>query len=144
MRAQARFCFVLLAVATVSLTSWAADKNVTPAVNAAEQWLSHLDDGQFGICWEQAASDFKDKVTKAQWEETMKTIRAPVGKMESRHLISAEYKEDLPSAPPGKYVILQFQTKFANAPKMIETVVPMLDKRDSMWKVSGYFMKAEQ
>lgn len=71
-------------------------------------------------------------------------VRAPFGKMESRQLMGAQYKEDLPNTPPGKYVILQFQSKFANAPNMIETVTPMLDKKDGMWKVSGYFVKAGQ
>lgn len=65
-------CAVLLAVAAV-VPGFAADDNVKPAVNAAEQWLASLDAGQYGSCWDQAASDFKDKVTKEQWEATMKT-----------------------------------------------------------------------
>lgn len=136
-------CAVLLAVAAASIPSFAADENVKPAVSAAERWLALLDAGQYGQCWDQADGFFQQKVTKEQWEEAMKTVRAPLGKMESRHLMGAEYKTDLPEAPPGKYVILQFQTKFANAPNMIETVTPMLEK-DGQWRVSGWFIKAGQ
>jgi hypothetical protein len=143
MKACIRVCAVVLAALAGSVNSFAADENVKPAVNATVQWLALVDAGQYGASWEQASSTFKEKVTEAQWEETMKTVRAPFGKMQSRHLISAEYKTELPNAPPGQYVILQFQTRFANAPDMIETVVPMLDK-DGNWRVSGYFVKAGQ
>jgi hypothetical protein len=40
----------------------------------------------------------------------------------------------------GEYVVLQFETSFTNAPGMIETVTPMLDK-DGKRKVSGYFVR---
>src|ERR1700678_1283834 len=83
------------------------------------------------------------KRDEGAWEETMKTVRAPFGKIQSRYLLSAEYKTQLPNGPAGKYVIIQYQSKFAHAPNMIETVTPMLDK-DGKWKVSGYFFKAGQ
>ena len=46
----------------------------------------------------------------------------------------------LPGAPDGEYVVLQFDTSFANKKEAVETVTPMLDK-DGKWKVSGYYIK---
>lgn len=142
MKARLALCTLLLAV-VASATCFAADENIKPAVTATEQWLALMDAGQYGAAWDQAASVFKEKVTKAQWVETAKTVRAPFGKMQSRHLMGAEYKTDLPNAPSGKYVIIQYQSKFANAPDIIETVTPMVDN-DGKWRVSGYFVKAGQ
>jgi hypothetical protein len=43
-------------------------------------------------------------------------------------------------APPGEYVILQFDTQFENRSGVVETVTPMREK-DGSWRVSGYFIK---
>ncbi|HEY5894810.1 MAG TPA: DUF4019 domain-containing protein, partial [Chthoniobacterales bacterium] len=58
----------------------------------------------------------------------------------SRKLKSAKYTKTLPGAPDGEYVILQFNTTFANKKEAVETVTPML-AQDGKWKVSGYFIK---
>jgi len=47
---------------------------------------------------------------------------------------------DLPNAPKGKYVVIQFKTSYRNKKDAIETVTPMKE-RDGGWKVSGYFIK---
>ena len=68
------------------------------------------------------------------------TVISPLGKVNSRKLASAQNVTELPNAPKGDYVVIQYSTSFANLPSAIETVVPMLDK-DGHWRVSGYFVK---
>jgi hypothetical protein len=58
----------------------------------------------------------------------------------SRKVRSREYAEKLPGAPDGKYVVIQFDTAFANKASAVETVTPMLDA-DGVWRVSGYFVR---
>lgn len=70
----------------------------------------------------------------------MVTFRKPLGGLESRHLDSAQFATDLPGAPDGKYVVMKFDTSFANKKSAIETVTFMLEK-DGQWKVAGYFIK---
>ena len=60
--------------------------------------------------------------------------------MGRRHLKSATFTTKLPNVAAGEYVVLEFQTSSTNAPGMILTVTPMLDK-DGKWKVSGYLVK---
>ena len=43
----------------------------------------------------------------------------------------------MPSAPDGSYVIIQYETQFAEKKAAVETVIMMLDK-DGKWRVSGY------
>jgi hypothetical protein len=57
--------------------------------------------------------------------------------------LGALYQTDLPNAPKGEYVILQYKTEFAGRGPVIETITPMLDK-DGKWRVSGYFVKPAQ
>jgi hypothetical protein len=110
------------------------------AADAAMPWLALVDSGQYGESWFQAATLFRDSLSKEQWKNVVSAARDPLGKVVSRQLKSATYATKLPTAPPGEYVVLQFDTSFANAPSMIETVTPMLDK-DGKWKVSGYFIR---
>jgi hypothetical protein len=60
--------------------------------------------------------------------------------MVSRKFKSAQYTKSVPGAPDGEYVVLQFDTSFANKKEAVETVTPMLDP-DGKWKVSGYYIK---
>ena len=52
----------------------------------------------------------------------------------------AQFTKTMPGAPDGEYVILQFDTSFADKKAAIETVTPMKDK-DGKWRVAGYFIK---
>lgn len=64
----------------------------------------------------------------------------PLDDLVSRKLKSAKYTQTLPGAPDGKYVVLQFDTSFANKKTALETITPLHDK-DGKWRVSGYFIK---
>jgi len=119
---------------------FAASKPEEEAQKAAEQWLGLVDRGEIAASWDAAAGYFKAVVSKQQWESSVSPIRKEVGGVISRKLKSAEYARTLPGAPDGEYVVLQFDTSFANKKEAIETVTPMLDK-DGKWKVSGYFIK---
>jgi hypothetical protein len=99
-----------------------------------------VDSGDYSQSWIEASSLFKSHVTQKEWEQKIHAARAPLGALFSRKLKSAEYKTELLGAPDGQYVIIQYDTSFANKKSAIETVSPMLDK-DGQWRVSGYFIK---
>ena len=107
---------------------------------AAESWLVLVDAGQYGESWEMAASLFKGVITKEKWSQDLGPVRKPLGDLVSRKLSSKKYCTELPGAPDGEYVVLQFKTSFTQKKRAIETITPMLDK-DGTWRVSGYFIK---
>ena len=47
---------------------------------------------------------------------------------------------DIPNAPDGEYVVIQFDTVFENKKEAIEKITPMLDP-NGKWRVAGYFIK---
>lgn len=111
-----------------------------PAISAAQKWLALIDDGNYSESWNEAAAIFQSAVTEAAWENSMNTFRKPLGALVSRKLKSAEHMTEMPGAPDGQYVLMQFETSFANKKSAIETVTFMLEK-DGQWKSAGYFIK---
>lgn len=110
------------------------------AVEAAEAWLAVLDAGQYEKTRDEAAALFRNAVPKEQWQQSIKMLRDRCGRLVSRQLLSKKYTADMPNAPAGEYVIIQYQTRFQNRTAAVETITPMLD-RDGKWRVSGYYIK---
>lgn len=128
---------VLALVATATLTAGQAEDQ---AQKAAQSWLGLVDGEKYGASWDEAATLFRDAVTRADWEKTAASVRKPLGGLVSRKLKSSTYAQSLPGAPDGDYVVIQYDTVFANKKAAVETVVPMKDA-DGTWRVSGYFIK---
>ena len=127
---------VLLPIATMAQT---VDQE-TEAVTAAEGWLALVDAGKYEESWKAASGFFKSAVPQGQWEQSLKAVRSPLGKLVSRKLLSKTYMTSLPGAPDGEYLVIQFETSFQNKKSAIETITPMKEK-DGKWRVSGYYIK---
>ena len=110
------------------------------ALQAAHDWLALVDGGSYADSWDHAAAFFQSAVSRADWEKAVQGVRSPLGKVVSRKVKSQQYTSSLPGAPPGEYVVIQYDTTFDNKADAVETVTPMLDK-DGQWKVSGYYVK---
>ena len=127
-------------VQTTKLPAAANDIVISLATTAAEKWLALIDNGKYQASWTEGAAYFKNAVTAAAFEQAMKTVRAPLGKLLSRKVKSAVYHTSLPGAPDGRYVVIQFETSFENKQSAVETVTPMADP-DGQWRVSGYYIR---
>ena len=66
-------------------------------------------------------------------------IRQPLAGVVTRELKSKTHVTELPGAPDGDYVVIQFNTTFENKRVAVETVTPMLED-DGNWLVAGYFI----
>jgi Protein of unknown function (DUF4019) len=130
------FCGILL-ITCLAFAQPAAER---AAVDSAIKWLRLVDASDYAASWDEAAQFFKNAVSKEQWTEKVKAVRAPLGKVNSRKLKSTTYKTSLPGAPDGQYVVIQFDSSFENKKSAVETVTPMMDK-DGQWRVTGYFIR---
>jgi hypothetical protein len=113
---------------------------VEQATKAAESWLKLLDSGDYRACYEQASQIVKDHLSEDAFVRQFSAARKPLGAVVSRKLKVAQYATSLPGAPDGQYVVMEYDTSFANKKSATETVAPMLDK-DGQWRVSGYYIK---
>jgi len=131
----------LLVLLLLGLVARAAETvDTSKAQTAAKAWLALVDAGKYGQSWDEAALLFRSAVMKAEWEKAAKSARGPLGALQSRTFKSASYTRALPGAPDGEYVVIQFDSRFANKASAVETVTPMRDK-DGAWRVSGYYIK---
>ena len=118
------------------------DARVAAAGVVAQAWLRLVDAGRYGESWDSAAAVFRDAVTKPAWESAVREGRAPFEPFGRRELLAGSFQTQLPNAPPGEYVVLQYRTKVARGRTVVETVTPMKD-RDGRWRVSGYYVRPE-
>jgi len=132
---------VVILLALVAGISMAADTaKEMAAVAAAEKWVALVDAGNYGESWKEAAQYFKSTVAMETWEQMLRPIRKPLGKVIARKVMTRTYKTTLPGAPDGEYVVIEFATSFQNKQSAVETVTPMLEK-DGKWRVAGYLIK---
>ncbi|MFL6447686.1 MAG: DUF4019 domain-containing protein [Bryobacteraceae bacterium] len=108
------------------------------AQQAAAEWLALLDTGKYAQSWTDAAELFKSRIKQDDWEARVKQVRDQTGLLKERAVKSAVYSENLPNAPAGRYVVIQYNSEYDKG-KFTETVVPM--EEAGQWRVSGYFVK---
>jgi hypothetical protein len=83
---------------------------------------------------------FQASTSKDQWNAALAGARGPLGPLTSRKLRAAQYKTSLDGAPPGKYVVVHYDSAFAKKPGARE-IVTLLETPDASWKVVGYFVQ---
>jgi hypothetical protein len=135
---------IAIFVTALSLTALPAHAGEADAVakaqTAAKNWLALTDTGKYAQSWDNASDLFKAIITKSDWEKALRAIRSPLGILKSRTVKSTTFTRTLPGAPDGEYVVIQYNTQFANKSSALETVTPMHEK-DGSWRVAGYYIK---
>jgi hypothetical protein len=116
------------------------DEKESSAEQVARTWLGLTDHGDAQRSWETSAHLFRQAVTPTQWAQSLAAARGPLGAVVTRTLQSARATTELPGAPDGEYVVLQFASSFEHKRSATETVTPMRDP-DGEWRVSGYFIR---
>lgn len=110
------------------------------ALDAALAWLALIDQQKFAETWGQASSRFRAGVEQDTWVQQLQSGVSELGAVEKRQVGNVEYSDSLPNAPAGEYVVMQFESNFAGAGKLTETVTAFLEP-DGVWRVLGYFIK---
>lgn len=121
-------------------TGAADEKKIAAAIMAAEDFLLLIDTAQYAKSWDASSSLFQSQVPKDTWIQQLDAIRPALGKLNKRKIINARYMTELPGAPDGEYVVIQYESSFAKKQNGMETVTPMLDT-DGQWRVSGYYIR---
>jgi hypothetical protein len=131
---------LMLLLLSVYVSAAGTDGREKAAADEAQRWLAMVDKGEYGASWDGAAGYFKNVVPRAQWEQSLRAVRTPLGKLNSRTVKSMQFMTSLPGAPDGEYVVVQFNSSFHNKKSAVETVTPIREK-NGKWRVSGYYIK---
>lgn len=108
------------------------------ARQAGLQWLEAVDAGAYLQSWEEASAIFRESISAEQWESSLGQVRGQTGAIQTREVENATHTMELPDAPPGHYLVLEYDASFANL-DAVETLV--LREESSGWKVVGYFVR---
>jgi hypothetical protein len=109
------------------------------AEEVAREWLSLMDAGDYERAWEEADSLIRDAIAKEEFRLMSADERGSLGEILSREVRSRAYRTNLPNAPAGEYVLIEFVSSFENADSMTETVTPRLNQNGE-WLVAGYYI----
>lgn len=109
------------------------------ASQAARSWLALFDTNNFDACWDALAPAVRGQVARADFQASLAAVREQYGAAKSRRASKVTLTHKLPDAPDGDYVVLQYETEFANNVHAVETVIPM--RTADGWKVSSYFVR---
>lgn len=109
----------------------------------AGPWLQALDAGDYRESWDQASSAFQEGVPAEAWAERMRMTRAEIGPLVGRTFSQARYSSEVPNAPPGEYVFVEYFSQFQNAPPTVESVV-LRKEGEHAWKVAAMSIRPMQ
>ena len=120
--------------------AFATDLKTAQAIKAAENFLLLVDTSQYAQSWDSASSFLKSQVSKESWVKQISSLRPAFGKVINRNILGVQSVNELPGAPDGQYVVIQYSLTCENKRKAVETITPVLDK-DGKWHVSGYYIQ---
>lgn len=111
------------------------------AREAADAWLALFDADDIEATYEMAAETFKTQVEMQDWEAQAAQVKQAVGELDGRTYMETTYADELPQAPEGDYMIVQYDTQYANL-NVTEFVILVLD--EDTWRMVGFNAQPQQ
>jgi len=108
-------------------------------VSSAISWLEVVDSGEYAESWSEASPYFQSQISSDNWEQALKKVRHPLGKVLSREVTTSSLHTSLPGAPEGNYLVVVFSTSFEQKSSATETVT--VSQTGDDWRAVGYFIK---
>lgn len=117
--------------------------NVSPegkdALEEAMTWLNKIDEGRYAESWQMTSASIKNRTTEKQWIIGMEQIRAPMGAVTKRKIISVKPGKTITKETQQRNVIAQFSTTFKDQNSVTEFVTLQLENNQE-WLVSAYYI----
>ena len=110
------------------------------SIDAGMKWLALIDAGKAGDAWDLSSKQLKSAVTRAKFIEGIRDARRSLGKLEARTAERFARAHQMPGAPDGDYVIIEYSARFAQGKQLQEQLVWAIDDGD-IWRVAGYYYR---
>ena len=118
----------------------AQDPRESAVAAAARDWLALVDQGDYAASWKAAGAKFRNAITAERWSESLKAVRAPLGKVVQRTGQRTTFAREFPGVPQGDYALVNFLAAFEKRTDTEETLTLERDA-DGQWHVIGYFIR---
>jgi len=110
------------------------------SIDAGMKWLALIDAGKAGDAWDLSSKQLKSAVTRAKFVDGMRDARKSFGKLEGRTAERFARSHQMPGAPDGDYVIIEYTARFGQGRKLQEQLVWTIEDGD-IWRVAGYYYR---
>lgn len=110
------------------------------ALAAADRWLALIDRGDAEASWSAASNLLRSAIDEARWSEALRRAQGPIGRPRSREVERLRYATELPGAPDGEYVVVEYATEFERKRNGSE-LVTLMREPDGVWRVAGYYVR---
>ena len=118
-----------------------APSGLEKAVDVAAKWAAQADAGQADAMWKASSGTMQKSVNQADWGKYIAQVRKEAGAQQSRAWLAVNKVDNPQGMPPGEYLNVVYNTKFANA-ATFETV--SMAKSGSSWQPVGYVVRPQQ
>jgi Protein of unknown function (DUF4019) len=140
MRAH-RVLLAALVALLVTGTAIAQDPRASAAQKAAREFLALTDRDSGPASWAAAGKQFQEAIAVERWTQSLRAVRAPLGALVERTLISTQLTKNFPGAPrEGEYVLLVFRSGFEKR-AVGEESLTLEREADGVWRVIGYVIR---
>lgn len=136
-------CLALLSTPATAQDQEAQDPadQTEEAREAADAWLALFDANDIEATYDAAAEAFKTQVELQDWEAQAAQVKQAVGELDGRTYMETTYADELPQAPEGDYMIVQYETQYANL-NVTEYVI--LVQEGDTWRMVGFNAQPQQ
>jgi hypothetical protein len=122
------------------LSAQAGSSHIDDARVSAIEFLALVDGREYDKSYLTASSVMRDEVSQEDWVAHVSNLRNPLGQLDQRTENLSVFHESLPDAPPGEYVIFNYESSFQNN-KYATEVVAVAKGNDGVWRVVGYYFE---
>ena len=129
--------WVALLLLTIVPLSATANPDEESAQLAAKSWLGLVDVGAYDPSWVTASAVLKKAVNQRGWVSMMLRGREPYGPRVSLHMRQIKTTHNLPGAPDGNYVVIEYDSRFIKKPGAVEKIT-LVKEPDAVWRVADY------
>ncbi len=112
----------------------------THASAASMHFINIIDNQIYGGAWLDAGAAMHDIMPQRIWAEGMRATRMHLGVVKARKVISHHVTKSLKGGLSGDFMIIHYQTQFANKPMATESVT-LIQHMPGQWKVISYSVK---
>ena len=130
----------LICIIFCAVSLYADDDDLRTSAKVSEKWLALVDKGKYGDSWDAASIILKVQFPRKEWIKYLTKTREPLGNVISREVIDQRTANNPPGVPPGKYIVLIYQTQFSRKKAVYELVTLRFSDRGK-WQILTYQFK---
>ena len=146
-RPRQEFYLFMLLIASITYgqaqdTAAVSVEEAKAAQDAADSWITLIDELSYAESWQQAAPFFQEQISETAWVQQLQSVRGSLGPLVSRAPEDRTPATALPNAPEGEYVVVTYASAYTQLEDAVETVTMMND--DGTWRAVGYYVRPRE